>query len=139
MNRAIKTTVSLLILSLWVGVGAAYGRDDRIDLAEFNTHPETFDGRMVEVSAQVIAISADSKSMELFDSASSTMIQVNLKQLPKAERSALMLSSVRRVAVSGRASTVAGRMVIEAQKIVVLPITTGENETSQNTGTDNQR
>jgi len=125
MKRAFLLTISFLMLT---GVAEAESRKGEPEAA-----------KEVEISARVIAISADSKSMELFDSASSTMIQVNLKQLPKAERSALMLSSVRRVSVSGRASTVAGRMVIEAQKIVVLPITTGENETSQNTGTDNQR
>jgi|SRR5215813_7476271 len=125
MKRAFLLTISFLMLT---GVAVADSRKGE---------PEA--PKEVEISARVIAIGADSKSMELFDSASSTMIQVNLKQLPKAERSALMLSSVRRVSVSGRASTVAGRMVIEAQKIVVLPITTGENENSQNVGTDNQR
>ena len=120
MNRAFKTTVSLLILSLWVGVGAAYGRDDRIDLAEFNTHPETFDGRVIEISAQVIAISADSKSMELFDSQTRTSIHVRLTQLSKSERSSLMLSGARRVVVSGRATVVNHRLVIDAQKIEAI-------------------
>jgi hypothetical protein len=117
MKRAFFITVSLFIVLS--GLSTAYGHE-KLDIAEFNSRPEAFDGRIVEVSAKVISISADSKSMELFDSESRTMIQVRLAQLPKAERSALMKSDVRLVSVAGRASMVDGRITIVAQKVEAL-------------------
>jgi uncharacterized membrane protein affecting hemolysin expression len=77
--------------------------------------------QFVEVRAQVVAIGADSKSMVLFDSPNKKMIDVRLDHLTKNERKALIRSDVRRVLVTGRASLVDGRMVIDAQRIEALP------------------
>ena len=68
-----------------------------------------------------MAINADGKSIELFDSASRTRIDVRLTQLRKADRLALLSSDVRRVSVSGRASIVAGRLTIDARTIQPAP------------------
>lgn len=84
--------------------------------------------QFVEVRAQVVAISADSKSMVLFDSPTKKMIDVRLDHLTKDERKALIRGDVRRVVVTGRASLVDGRMVIEAQRIEALPRERGTNE-----------
>ena len=77
--------------------------------------------QLVEVRAQVVAIGADSKSMVLFDSPNKKMIDVRLNHLTKNERNALIRGDVRRVLVTGRASLVDGRMVIDAQRIEALP------------------
>ena len=75
----------------------------------------------VEIRAQVVAINADSKSMVLFDSPSKKMIDVRLNHLKKNERKALIRGDVRRVLVTGRASLVDGRMMIDAERIEALP------------------
>jgi hypothetical protein len=78
--------------------------------------------------------------MELFDSQSRTVIQVRLTQLSKAERAALMRSNVRRVAVSGRAWMVGGRLTIDAQKVAPLPVeNNAKDQTSADDGSDGPR
>ena len=117
MNNTFRLTLSFLIIACLAGLTKAHGASDPLDLAEFASHPETFAGRLIEVNAQVIAINADGKSLELFDSQSRTRISVRLTQLRKSERAALMCSDVRHVLVSGRASVVAGRLTIDAQSV----------------------
>jgi hypothetical protein len=124
MNRAFFLSVLLTTFAAFAGIATADVRYEKINLADFCNNPEVFDGRSVEVSARVIAINAESKSMELFDSASSTMITVKLRQLRKSERAALINNDVRRVEVSGRARMVEGRLVIDAEKIQILPLET---------------
>jgi hypothetical protein len=94
----------------------------------YANQPDDSDGRIVEVRAQVVAISADSKSLVLFDSPSKKMIDVRLNHLKKHDRNALIRGDVRRVLVTGRASLVDGRMVIDAQRIEALPRERRTNE-----------
>src|SRR5262245_55353222 len=122
--------VFVLIFAGLIGSAAASGRNDQISIAYLTNHPDAM-GSVVEVSAKVIAIGADSKSMKLFDSESRTMIQVNLAQLRKSERSALMRSDVRRVMVSGRARMVDGQLVIDAQKVAALPVKVEGTQTAE--------
>ena len=124
MNRAFCLLVLVAIFTGFTGLAAADVRYDKIKLADFCNNPDALEGRFVEVSARVIAINAESKSMELFDSASNTTIVVGLSQLPKSERKALMNNDVRRVEVSGRARMVGERLVIDAEKIATLPADT---------------
>jgi len=114
----------ILTFSGFAGIAAADVRYDRINIADFCNNPAAFDGRSIEVSGRVIAINAQSKSLELFDSQSKTVVVVRLSQLPKSERVALINNDVRRVGVSGRARMVGERLVIDAEKIDVLPIET---------------
>ncbi|HJZ82667.1 MAG TPA: hypothetical protein VKD91_20045 [Pyrinomonadaceae bacterium] len=139
MIRASKFTVFFLILAKF-GLAAAHGSDNRTVITYLNNDSEAFGGRLVEVKAKVIAINADSKSLELFDSESRTTIRVNLAQLPKAERSALVQSGARRVMVFGRAWVIAGRMVIDAQKVEALPAEINtQAQTTPAAGTDDPR
>lgn len=124
MKRAVSLLGLVLILTGFTGIAAADVRYDKINIADFCNNPAAFDGRSVEVSGRVIAINAQSKSMELFDSQSKTVVVVRLSQLPKSERSALINKDVRRVGVSGRVRMVGERLVIDAEKIDVLPIET---------------
>src|SRR5262249_45429184 len=125
MTKVFPLIVASFLIAGAAGLTLARGEDERLDLAKFASHPETFAGRIVEVSANLVAINADGKSLELFDSQSHTRISVRLSQLRKAERLALMRSDVRRVSVSGRASAVGGRLIIDAQSIQPLPLKEG--------------
>ena len=118
MKKLILSTLSILLLA---GFATAHGRYEPIKTAEFTAHPESYDGRLVEVRANIIAISADRKSLELFDSESRMMITVKLNQLQKSQRQALMHSPARRLLVYGQATVVGGRMVIDAHKVEAIP------------------
>jgi len=119
MKKLILSTLSILLLA---GLAAAHGRYEPIKTAEFVAHPESFDGRLVEVTADIIAISADGKSLELFDSQSRMSITVKLTQLSKSQRSALIHSPARRLLVYGQATVIGRRLVIDAHKVEALPV-----------------
>ena len=122
MNTAFRFTLSLFIIIVFAGLTGATTTGDQVDLAEFAAHPETFAGRNIEVKANVVAINADGKSVELFDSQTRTRIDVRLTQLRKADRLALLQSNLRRVSVSGLASVVSGRLTIDANSIKPAPL-----------------
>lgn len=117
MNLTIKLTLSFLIVISFAGLTMAHDADERLRIADFAGNPDGFAGRTVEVQARVVAIKADGQSLELFDSPSNTRIWVQLAQLPKAERMALICSDVREVLVRGRVSVVAGRLTIHAETV----------------------
>ena len=121
MNKALKLMVSFLIVISLAALSFASNASERIDLAKFAGQPEALAGRMIEVDAQVIAINADGKSLELFDAQSRTRVSVRLNQLKKAARLALMHTDVRAVSVTGRASVVEGRLTIDAEIVRPLP------------------
>ena len=100
-----RLTLSFLFIICFAGLTMAHGTDAFVP------------GRTVEVKARVVAINADGKSIELFDSASHTRISVQLAQLRKTERKALIRSDVREVVVRGRLSLVAGRLTIHAESV----------------------
>ena len=112
-----RLTLSFLIVLSFAGLTLAHGADERLKIADFAGNPESFAGRTVEVEARVVAINADGQSLELFDAPSHTRISVQLAQLPKAERKALINSDVREVLVRGRLSVVAGRLTIHAASV----------------------
>jgi hypothetical protein len=103
MNLTFRLTLSFLIVINFAGLTRA--------------HDERLNGRTVEVQARVVAVNADGQSLELYDSPSRTRISVQLAQLPKAERKALIRSDVREVLVRGQVSMVAGRLTIHAESV----------------------
>lgn len=122
MRKLVQLTLSILVLA---GLAGAHGLYEPIKTTEFVAHPESYDGRLVEVRANIIAISADRKSLELFDSQSRMTITVKLTNLPKAQRSALIHSPARRLLVFGQATVIGRRLVIDAHKVEALPIDAG--------------
>jgi hypothetical protein len=112
-----RLTLSFLIVICFAGLTLARGADERLKIADFVSDPQSFAGRTVEVEARVVAISADGKSLELFDSPSHTIISVQLAQLPETERKALICSDVSEVLVRGRVSMLAGRMILQAESV----------------------
>ena len=117
MSFTFRLTLSFLIVTCFAGLALAHGADERLRIADFTSNPDAFAGRTVEVEARVVAINADGKSLELFDSPSHTRISVKLAQLPKTERMELIRSCVREVLVRGRVSMVAGRLTIHAESV----------------------
>ena len=115
MNLTFRLTLSFLIVICFAGLTMAH--DERLNVADFASNPDAFAGRTVEVQARVVAINADGQSLELYDSPSRTRISVQLAQLSKAERKALIRSDVREVLVRGQVSMVAGRMTIHAESV----------------------
>lgn len=115
-------TAFFILVTATAVLATTDGRYSKIKIADYCSHFEALNGRLVEVNAKVIAINADSNSMELFDSESRTMIVVKMGALAKSQRNALIGSDVRRVTVAGRASMVGGRLVIDAQKIEAIPV-----------------
>lgn len=126
MMKIIRLTLSILLLA---GGAAAHGNYEAIDTADFVARPEAYEGRLVEVRADVIAIGADSKSLQLFDGKSRMMIGVKLSQLSKAQRNALMRNPVRQLLVYGQVTVIGGRFVIDAHKVEALSL--GRNTTGQ--------
>jgi hypothetical protein len=121
MNSAFRLILSVVLVGCFAGLVAAHGVDERIEISDFARNPEAFAGRVVEVRGRVVAINANGKSLELFDPETRTSIAVQLAQLSKAERKALIRGDVRDVVVSGRADVVRGRLVIEAQRVDPQP------------------
>ena len=117
MKTAFRLILSLSVITIFAGLTFAIAPADRVNLADFACHPEALAGRTIEVNANIVAISADGKVFEMFDSQSHTRIDVRLNQLRKADRLALLHSDLRRVSVAGRASVVAGRLTIDAESI----------------------
>ena len=117
MKHAFRFTFSFLIIIGLAGLTFASEVSEKIDLGKFAGQPEALAGRLIEIEAQVIAINADGKSVELFDAQSRTRISVRLNQLKRSDRLALMQSGVRYVLVSGRASVVGGRLTIDADSV----------------------
>jgi len=117
MNLTFRLTLSFLIVISLAGLTRAHGLDERLKIADFASDPDRFAGRVVEIQARVVAINADGQSLELYDSPSHMRISVQLAQLPRTERKALIRSDVREVLVRGQVSMVAGRLTIHAESI----------------------
>jgi hypothetical protein len=113
-----KLMLLFVIVTSFTAVAMAARRgDERVNIADFASDPDSFAGRTVEVEARVVAINADGRTLELFDSPSHTRISVQLAQLPKSERLALIRSNVRELLVRGRAAVIAGRLTINANSV----------------------
>jgi hypothetical protein len=120
MHRLFYLSIFVLIFTGCAGLAAANTTNDEINVVELRNHPELFDGRPVEITGRVIAINADSKSLELFDSESKTTLRVRLEGLARAQRDLLISSDVRRIRVVGRASMSRNRLVIAAEKVELV-------------------
>jgi hypothetical protein len=120
MHRLFYFSIFALIFTGCAGMATAATTNDEINVVELRNHPELFDGRAVEITGRVIAINADSKSLELFDSESKTTLRVRLEGLTRAQRDLLISSDVRRIRVVGRASKSRNRLVIDAEKVELV-------------------
>ena len=121
----VRLTIAVLLL---VGLAAASTVYEPIDTTNFGNRADTYEGRLIAVTAEVCAVNADGRSIQLFDPQSKALIDVTLTQLKRVERRALMLNPVRRVSVYGRAEMRNGRLIIDAHQVVALA---GEDSTQR--------
>ena len=93
----------------------------RVDLTDFVTHPDAYQGHLVAVTAEVVSVNANSQALKLYDAGSKALIRVSLAQLKKAQRRALIHDPVRKVSVYGRVWLKGGRLVIDAHRVKAYP------------------
>ncbi|MDX2041175.1 MAG: hypothetical protein SF097_07995 [Acidobacteriota bacterium] len=81
------------------------------------------EGRRVAVTAEIVSVSADVRSMSVFDNSSKTIVSVSLDQLSKSQRQSLINQPVLRVSVFGRVEVKNNRAVIKADQVMPLATT----------------
>jgi hypothetical protein len=111
--NTIRLGLALCLLTSLAAAKDGYQRLEANDLR----HPESYAGQLVEVTAEVVSISADAKALHLFDAQSKALIVVSLTQLKIQDRRALILSPIHRLSVCGRAEMRDGRVVIDADTV----------------------
>ncbi len=89
----------------------------KAELSEIVDRTAEFQGRRIIATGDVISISADYQSMDIFDARSKAMVVISLSQLPRTQRNALINYPVYKVTVTGRVEMRKGRAVIRAEKI----------------------
>lgn len=119
--------VIFLVLIVSVGVSAQDKASSKdygvVDLAELAVNPIEYDGKMVEISGEVVSINADHKLMEVFNARTKVLIVVNLDKLTEMQRRSLIKDPVHRVSVFGRLEMKGGRPVIKADNVLPLAAT----------------
>lgn len=118
----VRTFVLVCCLAaLALGQGSVAGKDyAQLNWQDFVSHPADYEGRRVLITAEVVAVSADYKALDVFDARSKAMIGISLTRLPKAQRRALIVEPVRQVAVYGRVEIKRGHAVIKADRVTPL-------------------
>ena len=111
----IRLTLTILILAIVVVANDAY---EPIDTTNFANRADSYQGRLVAVSGAVVAINADRKSIQIFDTHTKALIEVRLLNLTKAQRNSLMLNAVRKVSVYGKTEVRNGKLSIDAHRVV---------------------
>jgi len=111
----IRVTLTVLLLAMVAVAGDAY---EPIDTTNFANRADVYDGRLVTISGAVVAVKADGKSIQIFDTHTKALIEVNLLKLTKAQRNALILHPVRNVSVYGKTEVRNGLLSIDAHKVV---------------------
>jgi len=92
----------------------------QIDLKEFAAHPAEFEGRRIAVTADIVSVGADLRTVNIFDNESKALVGVSLGQLSKAQRQSLANEPVHRVSVYGRVEVKNGRAIIKADQVMPL-------------------
>src|SRR4029453_18172114 len=113
----VMNTIRLsLALFLFTSLAAAKDGYQRLE-AKDSLHPESYTGQLVQVTAEVVSISADSKDLHLFDAQSKALIVVSLAHLKREQRHDLILNPIHRLSVCGRAEIRNGRLMIDAHTV----------------------
>ncbi len=88
-----------------------------VSLTELIRNPDVYSGQRVTLTADILSLSANSRSLDLYDGLSRAMISVSLVNLKKSERRALMQTPVHRLSVSGWLNLERGQVVIQAERV----------------------
>src|SRR5262245_33308269 len=92
----------------------------QVDLKEFANRSAELEGRRVMITAEIVSVSADARTLNVFDNGSKTLVGVSLAQLSKTQRQTLVGGPVHRVSVFGRVAIKNGRAVIKADQVMPL-------------------
>lgn len=111
----IRLILTVLVLAVVAVANDAY---EPIDTTNFANRADAYQGRLVAVSGAVVAVNADGKSIQIFDTHTKALIEVRLLKLKKAQRNALMLNPVRNVSVYGKTEARNGKLSIDAHRVV---------------------
>jgi len=111
----IRLILTVLILAV---VAVASDKYEPIDTTNFANRADAYQGRLVAVSGSVVAVNADRKSIQIFDTNTKALLEVSILKLTKAQRNALILNPVRKVSVYGKTEVRNGRLSINAHKVV---------------------
>jgi hypothetical protein len=111
----IRLTLAILILAGIAHANAAYGP---IDTTNFANRAADYEGRLVAVSGKVCAVSADGKSVRLFDAKSKALIDVYIGHLQRDQRRLVLENPVLQLSVYGKAEVMNGKLVVDAHKVV---------------------
>ena len=91
-----------------------------VELKNIAGRASELEGRRVVVTAEIVSVNADFRSMNVFDQTSKTFVAVSLEQLSKSQRQALIHEPVLRVSVFGRIEIKNNRVVIKADQVMPL-------------------
>ena len=112
---AIRLSLAVLLMA---GLVAANSRYEQIDTSDFTNRATAYQGRLVSVTGELFAVNADGKSIRVFDKQTRAIIDVQLNQMKKGQRNALILSSQRTVSVYGQVVSKNGKSIIVAHQVV---------------------
>jgi len=119
--RTLVLTCCLAVLAL-AQESAANNSYAQINLKDVASRSAEFEGRRVAITADVVSVSADLRTLDIFDNSSKTLVGVSLRQLSKSQRQVLINEPVHRVSVFGRVEMKNGRMVIKADQVMPLSV-----------------
>ncbi len=94
-----------------------------VDLKEVASRSAEFEGRKVAVTAEMVSVNADQRTLTVFDNTSKTLATVSLTQLTKSQRQTLITDPIHRVSVYGRVEVKNGRALIKADQVMPLAAT----------------
>jgi hypothetical protein len=110
-----------LLCSLVVGQSRFVANEyARIELNAIAAHPADYQGRRVQVTADVVSIGADFQSLKVFDAENKSLVLISLAQLPKSQRRMLINGPVTRITVWGMSDVRNGRVTIRADKVSAI-------------------
>lgn len=92
----------------------------QVELQEFANRAAEYEGRRVAITADVFSVSADARTLNVFDARSKALVGVSLAQLSKSRRQTLINEPVTRVSVYGRVELKNGQAVIKADQVMPL-------------------
>ena len=91
-----------------------------VNSRELIASPETYAGRLVSFTGEIISISAGGESLHLYDGRSPMVIGISLSQLKKSARFALVNKPFHHVSVFGRVNVTNGKITLEATRVEKL-------------------
>ena len=89
-------------------------------------HPAEYQGRRVTVTAEIVSLNAQNRSLNVYDQHSRAQIGVSLEEVSKTQRRRIVTDPVHQVAVFGRVEMQNGQPVLKAEQVMPLEMTLAE-------------